>query len=299
MLTGIVRLGSARSGTLVAVIVLDSIRKQFGEVVAVDGLSLTIEPGEVFGLLGPNGAGKSTTIAMTIGLLAPDSGTVRIDSGNPADPAVRATLGVAPQSLAIYDEMSARENLTFFGSLYGLDAAARSRRADQLLELVGLTDRARNRVKGFSGGMKRRVNLACALVHDPAVVLLDEPTAGVDPQSRHAIFDIVRELQQQGRTIVYTTHYMEEAQRLCSRVGVIDNGKLLALDSVDGLIAAHGGQSVVRIKRAEGDEERVQTANPLEVLQHALRADSTTGVTVERPDLETVFLNLTGRSLRD
>ena len=279
-------------------ITLDTISKWFGSITAVDGLSLAIEPGEVFGLLGPNGAGKSTTIAMTVGLLSPDSGTVRIDGGDPVDAAVRASLGVAPQSLAIYDEMTARENLVFFGSIYGLDGATRTRRADELLELVGLTDRARDRVKGFSGGMKRRVNLACALVHDPRVVLLDEPTAGVDPQSRHAIFEIVRELQDQGRTIVYTTHYMEEAQKLCSRVGVIDKGNLLALDSVDGLICEHGGESVVRIERAEG-EERVQTAEPLAVLQRALASESTTGVRVDRPDLETVFLNLTGRSLRD
>ena len=279
-------------------ITLDTISKRFGTLTAVDGLSLSIEPGEVFGLLGPNGAGKSTTIAMIVGLLMPDSGTVRIDGGDPAEAAVRATLGVAPQSLAIYDDMTARENLTFFGSIYGLDGPTRTRRADELLELVGLTDRARDRVKGFSGGMKRRVNLACALVHDPKVVLLDEPTAGVDPQSRHAIFEIVRELRAQGRTVVYTTHYMEEAQKLCSRVGVIDKGALLALDSVEGLIGAHGGESIVRIERAEG-EERVQTAEPLAVLQRALASESTTGVRVDRPDLETVFLNLTGRSLRD
>jgi len=280
------------------VITLDTISKRFGTLTAVDGLSLSIEPGEVFGLLGPNGAGKSTTIAMMVGLLGPDSGTVRIDGGDPAEAAVRATLGVAPQSLAIYDDMTARENLTFFGSIYGLDGPTRTRRADELLELVGLTDRARDRVKGFSGGMKRRVNLACALVHDPKVVLLDEPTAGVDPQSRHAIFEIVRELRAQGRTVVYTTHYMEEAQKLCSRVGVIDKGALLALDSVEGLIGAHGGESIVRIERDEG-EERVQTAEPLAVLQRALASESTTGVRVDRPDLETVFLNLTGRSLRD
>lgn len=279
-------------------ITLDTISKRFGTLTAVDGLSLSIEPGEVFGLLGPNGAGKSTTIAMMVGLLGPDSGTVRIDGGDPAEAAVRATLGVAPQSLAIYDDMTARENLTFFGSIYGLDGPTRTRRADELLELVGLTDRARDRVKGFSGGMKRRVNLACALVHDPKVVLLDEPTAGVDPQSRHAIFEIVRELRAQGRTVVYTTHYMEEAQKLCSRVGVIDKGALLALDSVEGLIGAHGGESIVRIERDEG-EERVQTAEPLAVLQRALASESTTGVRVDRPDLETVFLNLTGRSLRD
>ncbi|MBK7403490.1 MAG: ABC transporter ATP-binding protein [Phycisphaerales bacterium] len=274
------------------------IHKAFGETVAVGGLTLSIPPGEVFGLLGPNGAGKSTTIAMTVGLLRPDSGTVRIDGGDPADPAVRARLGVAPQSLAIYDDLSARENLLFFGSLYGIDRAAAGKRAAELLDLVGLSDRARARVKTFSGGMTRRVNLACALMHDPAIVLLDEPTAGVDPQSRHAIFEIVRSLRDQGRTIVYTTHYMEEAQKLCSRVGVIDKGRLLALDTVDALIREHGGDSVVRIERA-GGEERTQTAEPVAVLQQALASGDAIGVHVERPDLETVFLNLTGRSLRD
>jgi ABC-2 type transport system ATP-binding protein len=280
------------------VITLDTLTKRFGSLTAVDALSLVIEPGEVFGLLGPNGAGKSTTIAMTVGLLRPDSGTVRVGGGDPADAGVRALLGVAPQALAIYDELSARENIQFFGSLYALSGKDRARRADELLELVGLTDRAADRVKGFSGGMKRRVNLACALVHDPKVVLLDEPTAGVDPQSRHAIFEIVRTLRDQGRTIVYTTHYMEEAQKLCARVGIIDKGRLLAMDSVDALIAEHGGQSVVRIERGE-TQERVQTAEPLAVLQKALAAGDATGVHVERPDLETVFLNLTGRSLRD
>ena len=279
-------------------ITLDTLTKRFGFLTAVDALSLVIEPGEVFGLLGPNGAGKSTTIAMTVGLLRPDSGTVRVGGGDPADAGVRALLGVAPQALAIYDELSARENIQFFGSLYALSGKDRARRADELLELVGLTDRATDRVKGFSGGMKRRVNLACALVHDPKVVLLDEPTAGVDPQSRHAIFEIVRTLRDQGRTIVYTTHYMEEAQKLCARVGIIDKGRLLAMDSVDALIAHHGGQSVVRIERGE-TQERVQTAEPLAVLQRALAAGDATGVHVERPDLETVFLNLTGRSLRD
>lgn len=277
---------------------LESVTRRFGDLTAVDRLSLSIEPGEVFGLLGPNGAGKSTTISMTVGLLRPDSGTVRIDGADPVDPAVRRRIGVAPQSLAIYDELSARENLLFFGSLYGLDRASRTRRADELLELVGLADRAHGRVGKFSGGMKRRVNLACALVHGPAVVLLDEPTAGVDPQSRHAIFEIVRAMQDDGRTVIYTTHYMEEAQKLCTRVGIIDQGRLLALDTVDALIREHGGDSVVRIERA-GGEERTQTAEPVAVLQKALASGDAIGVHVERPDLETVFLNLTGRSLRD
>lgn len=277
---------------------LHAIRKTFGDRVAVDDLTLSIEPGEVFGLLGPNGAGKSTTIGMAVGLLRPDSGTVRVDGRDPADPAVREALGVAPQSLAIYDELSARENLTFFGSLYGIGRADRARRADELLELVGLADRAGERVGGYSGGMKRRVNLACALVHDPACVLLDEPTAGVDPQSRNAIFEIVRTLRETGKTIVYTTHYMEEAQKLCDRIGVIDHGRLLALGPVDDLIRDHGGESVVRVESAQG-EVRTPTADPLSVIRAALESGDALGVHVERPDLETVFLNLTGRSLRD
>jgi ABC-2 type transport system ATP-binding protein len=280
------------------VIQIADIRKTFGDTVAVDGLSLEIEAGEVFGLLGPNGAGKSTTIGMIVGLLRPDSGSVRVDGADPAVPATRSRLGVAPQALAIYDELSARENIEFFGSLYGLDRKARSSSAAELLELVGLTDRAGERVKGYSGGMKRRINLACALVHEPEVVLLDEPTAGVDPQSRNAIFEIVRELSGRGKTIVYTTHYMEEAQKLCDRVGVIDKGSLLALGSVDDLIASHGGESVVRVERESG-EERTQTDDPIAVIRAALDGDTALGVHVERPDLETVFLNLTGKSLRD
>ena len=257
-----------------------------------------IDQGEVFGLLGPNGAGKSTTIAMIVGLLTPDAGTVRVAGHDPADPATRKTIGVAPQSLAIYDELTAQENLTFFGSLYGLDRHNNQTRAKELLDMVGLTDRAHHRVKGFSGGMKRRMNLACALMHRPGVLLLDEPTAGVDPQSRNAIFEIVRRLGEQGTTIVYTTHYMEEAQKLCARVGIIDHGSLLALDTVEALIQARGGKSVVRIMHAD-HEETTQTDTPLEVIQKALAIGHVNSVQVQKPDLETVFLNLTGRSLRD
>jgi ABC-2 type transport system ATP-binding protein len=220
-------------------ITLEAITKRFGHITAVDRLALTIDPGEVFGLLGPNGAGKSTTIAMAVGLLRPDSGTARIDGGDPADASVRGRLGVAPQALAVYDDLSARENLHFFGSLYGLNRAHRAERADELLELVGLTDRAGDRVKGFSGGMKRRVNLACALVHDPAVILLDEPTAGVDPKARREFWDEIHGLAADGITVLVSTHYMDEAER-CHELAYIAFGELLAQGTAKEVVAESG-----------------------------------------------------------
>lgn len=277
---------------------LRNIRKSFGRILAVDGLSLDIGRGEVFGLLGPNGAGKSTTLAMIVGLLAPDSGEIRVNGGLPTDRRIRAGIGLAPQTLSIYDELSARENLNFFASLHGMNRRQRQASADRLLEFVGLADRANDRVRGFSGGMKRRINLAVALVHDPSLILLDEPTAGVDPQSRNAIFDIVTSLRAMGRTIVYITHYMEEVQRLCTRAGIIDHGRLLAMDSVESLIRMHGGQSIVRVERAGGHEEYV-TNSALSVLTGVLAAGDALSVHIDRPDLGSVFLNLTGRCLRD
>ncbi len=278
---------------------LYKLRKSFGEIVAVNDLSLEIKKGELFGLLGPNGAGKTTTISMAVGLLTPDSGEIDIDgAGPPHRDEVRRRLGVATQALALYDELSARENLDFFGRLYGLAGAALKARTAELLDLVGLADRARSRVAGFSGGMKRRLNLAVAMIHDPAVLLLDEPTAGVDPQSRNAILELVQDLSRRGRTIIYTTHYMEEAQRLCERVAIIDRGRILALGTVGELIRDHGGHSVVRVERPEG-ERRIETGDPLAELAGVLADRSATAVHIDRPDLESVFLTLTGRSLRD
>ncbi len=275
------------------------VRKSFGALCAVDGLSLKVEQGEVLGFLGPNGAGKTTTISMAVGLLAPDAGEINLGgAGSPTTPGVRRGVGVAPQSLAIYDELTADQNLRFFGSLYGLSSNDRKRRADELLEFAGLSDRRGDRAKTFSGGMKRRLNLAAALMHEPQLILLDEPSVGVDPQSRNAIFEMVEQLRGEGRTIVYTTHYMEEAQRLCDRVAVIDRGKLLALGSVDELIGAHGGQSLVTVRRAAG-EEQVQSDDPARDLAKLMQSGDVLEVRVERPSLEAVFLNLTGRSLRD
>jgi ABC-2 type transport system ATP-binding protein len=278
---------------------LDNLHKRFGSVDALRGLSLDVPRATVFGLLGPNGAGKTTTISIAVGLLRPDSGAVNLDgAGSPVDPSVRRRIGVAPQAIALYDELTAAENLDFFATLYGLDRAIRRARTDDLLARVGLTDRARDRVKVFSGGMKRRLNLAAALIHDPPLVLLDEPTAGVDPQSRNAILDIVRSLRDEGRTVLYTTHYMEEAQRICDRVAIVDHGRVLAEGTVDELIASRGGASVVTIETDAG-HIRIETADPVAELTARLRSPDIRGVRVDRPDLESVFLHLTGRSLRD
>jgi ABC-2 type transport system ATP-binding protein len=278
---------------------VNNLHKRFGNRFAVNGLTFSVRAGEVYGLLGPNGAGKTTTISCIVGLLEPDSGSLTLDGlGSPTDPKVRAHIGIAPQSLALYDELSAIENLNLFATLYGLRADRRTTRARELLEFTHLADRARSRVSTFSGGMKRRLNLAVALIHDPPLLLLDEPTVGVDPQSRNAIFDAILALKSQGKTVIYTTHYMEEAQRLCDRVGVIDSGKLLAEGTVHDLINAHGGESVVTVERAEG-EQRITTDRPVDKLPELLAAGNVLGVHIERPNLESVFLSLTGRSLRD
>jgi ABC-2 type transport system ATP-binding protein len=271
------------------------LRKSFGETKAVDGLSLKIERGEIFGLLGPNGAGKTTTVNMIVGLLKPDSGTVTIENGgSPQDPRSRAKIGVAPQSIALYEELTGGENLFFFGKLMGLNGSRLRERVGWALDFVGLADRSRDRARTYSGGMQRRLNLAVALIHDPPVLLLDEPTAGVDPQSRNALFENIETFKREGRTVVYTTHYMEEAERLCDRVGIIDQGRLMALDTVDGLISAHGGGNVLIV----GDE-RIETDDALAELNKRNREGRLDTFRVERPDLEQVFLNLTGKQLRD
>lgn len=277
----------------------ERVRKLFGEIVAVDDLSLEITSGEVFGLLGPNGAGKTTTVNLAVGLFSPDSGTLSIDgAGSPDKPAMRARIGVAPQALALYEGLTGAENLIFFGKLQGLSGARLSDRIEWALNFVQLTDRARDRVKTYSGGMKRRLNLAVALVHDPPLLLLDEPTVGVDPQSRNAIFDNILELRKQGRSILYTTHYMEEAERLCDRVGILDHGKLLALDTVNGLIEAYGGKNMLVVE-CESGEMRIETDDPVAELEKIKLQEKIQQFRVERPDLERVFLNLTGRKLRD
>jgi ABC-2 type transport system ATP-binding protein len=278
---------------------LSNVRKTYGDLVAVDGLSLAVEPGEIFGLLGPNGAGKSTTVHLAVGLLPPDAGTVSVGGlGAPTRPDVRRLLGVAPQGLALYDDLTGDENLRFFGQMYGLSGAHLGARVDAVLGLVGLTDRRRERAGTYSGGMKRRLNLAAALVHEPRLLLLDEPTVGVDPQSRNAILDQILELRATGHTIVYTTHYMEEASRLCDRVGIMDHGKLLAVDTVDALIRAHGGRPVL-VAQTDAGEQRVETDDPVRALNELSARHRIDDFHVARANLEQVFLNLTGRRLRD
>jgi ABC-2 type transport system ATP-binding protein len=290
------------------------LRKSYSSLVAVDGVSFEVRGGETFGLLGPNGAGKTTTIGMMIGVLAPDSGEILVDGGaRPTEPAARRAIGVAPQSLALYEDLTAEENLRFFARLYGLASARLKERVGWGLAFAGLEDRRGDRVKTFSGGMKRRLNMAVAMVHEPQVIFLDEPTVGVDPQSRNHVFERIEELRAAGRTMIYTTHYMEEAQRLCDRVAIMDHGKILDIDSVGALIERHGGRAVVKAElvRLPADERvlpappeglslRFESERPLEDVARL----SSAGVAfqtleVARPDLETVFLTLTGRSLRD
>jgi ABC-2 type transport system ATP-binding protein len=277
----------------------EHVRKRYGATVAVDDLSLDVHPGEVVGLLGPNGAGKSTTVSLAVGLLSPDEGQVDIaGAGDPRLPAVRARLGVAPQALALYETLTGEENLRFFGQVYGLAGDALTKRVHHSLEFVGLSDRARDRVQQYSGGMKRRLNLAAAIVHEPVLVLLDEPSVGVDPQSRNQIFENILALKQRGCTVIYTTHYMEEAERLCDRVAIIDRGRLLAVGTVPELLAAHGARPVLIARTGRG-EVRIETADPLGELNRLAAAGTVLSFHLERATLEQVFLHLTGRSLRD
>jgi ABC-2 type transport system ATP-binding protein len=278
---------------------ISHLHKSFGDVMAVDDLSIEILPREIFGLLGPNGAGKTTTVGLAIGLLDPDHGTVQVGSwGSPLDPKVRARIGLAPQALAIYEEMSGEENLAFFARLHGFAGGELRDRVDWALDFVDLTERRQSRAKTYSGGMKRRLNLAAAVLHRPPLLLLDEPTVGVDPQSRNAIFDKILQLRDEGSTIVYTTHYMEEAERLCDRVGILDRGRLLDLGSVPDLIVRHGGKSVLTVEGGDG-EVRIETNDPLAELKEVMKKEELARFSVEPPDLERVFLNLTGRHLRD
>jgi ABC-2 type transport system ATP-binding protein len=241
------------------------LRKTFGKLVAVDDVSFTVDRGQLVGLLGPNGAGKTTTVSMIAALVTPEKGEVLVGGARLAgdtDPKKRK-IGLVPQDLALYDELSARANLRFFGALYDLSGAALDKAIGAAMDLVGLADRLNDLVKTYSGGMKRRLNLAAGLLHDPDILLLDEPTVGVDPQSRNAIFDNLEQLKARGKALLYTTHYMEEAERLADRIVVMDHGRVLADDTLEGLRA--------RASAAHGPSA----------------------------SLETLFLDLTGRSLRD
>jgi len=279
------------------------LRKRYADLVALDGVTLRLEPGEILGLLGPNGAGKSTLVSLAVGLLEPDGGSVILvgpGSGSPRDPAVRRRLGLAPQALAIYAELTGAENLAFFATLQGCAPSERAARVAWALDFVGLSERQHDRAKTYSGGMARRLNLAAAIVHDPELLLLDEPTVGVDPQSRNRLLANVEALRAEGKTVLYTTHYMEEAQRICDRVAIIDHGRLLALDRTEALLARHAGKPRLIV---EFDEqlETIETDDPLASLNAltASRGRAPRSFRVDQPTLEQVFLELTGRGLRD
>ncbi len=291
---------------------VQNICKTLGTTLAVNDVSFDVTAGEILGLLGPNGAGKTTTLNMLVGILQPDGGTVRINEGNPCDAGTRHYLGIAPQGLSLYEELTAQENLTFLGQLYGLSAGHLRDRVHEMLEFAALTDRRKHPVRTYSGGMKRRLNMAAALIHDPEVVVFDEPTVGVDPQSRNHIFDRIEELKKNGRTIVYTTHFMEEAQRLCDRVAVMDHGRILAMDTLGGLLTTYGGAAIVKgelepdcqlaaCPGVEADRSfRFSTNEPVrEVVRLSESGVAFKALQINQPDLEAVFLSLTGRSLRD
>jgi ABC-2 type transport system ATP-binding protein len=305
---------------------VQGLRKAYGNLAAVDGISFQVAKGETIGLLGPNGAGKTTTVSMIAGLITPDSGQVLIEGASitgDTNP-VKRKIGLVPQDLALYDELPALANLQLFAALYDIAGAHAAKAIDEALELVGLKDRAKDRVSTFSGGMKRRLNLAAALLHDPSVLLLDEPTVGVDPQSRNAIFENLETLKSRGKTVVYTTHYMEEAERLCDRIVIVDHGHVIADDTLAGLhrrVPATNKllvdmvdvpASLESLKVLTGVQSVNLTGNRLSVwledlsdgaprvlgwlAAHQHRFEN---VWTEKPNLETVFLTMTGRSLRD
>ena len=273
--------------------------KTYEDTAALKGLSFRVNRGEIFGLLGPNGAGKTTTVHILAGILPFDRGVVLIHDKNIQDkPDICKTIGIAPQALSLYENLTAEENIAFFGRLFGLKGNVLKQSVRDALDFVQLAAWADKRVKKFSGGMKRRLNLAAAIVHHPEILILDEPTVGVDPQSRNAIFDNIRRLKDEGCTIVYTTHYMEEAQQLCDHVAIIDHGRLMACGTVLELIARFGNQNVLVVETENGVKE-FKTNDPLSVLENLKGKETILNFRLERSNLEQVFLNLTGHSLRD
>jgi ABC-2 type transport system ATP-binding protein len=309
------------------VIKIRDLTKKYNGNIAVDNISININEGEIFGLLGPNGAGKSTTINSLCGLLKINQGEIIIDGINMRENSLEAKkrLGLVPQEIAIFENLTARENIEFFARLAGLRGSLLKERVDEALEFVGLTDRQKNMPKGYSGGMKRRLNIACAIAHHPKVIILDEPTVGIDPQSRNHILESVRKLNRMGSTIIYTTHYMEEVEALCSRIAVMDHGRVIADGTKEELKnLVHEEEKILidasdisfntlteikaikKVKNAQLIENKLEiiTSNTQLILQDILFVLSRNGVRVKgvqvvEPDLETVFLSLTGRKLRD
>lgn len=306
------------------------LRKSFGELAAVKGVSFTVEKGESFGLLGPNGAGKSTIINMITGLFPPTSGVVHIKDIDVIKNTKQAQklIGAVPQEIALYQTMSARENLKFWGRMYNLSGSSLEKSIDEVLEIIGLTERAKDKVETFSGGMKRRVNIGAAILHRPELLIMDEPTVGIDPQSRNHILETVKRLNSEGMTIIYTSHYMEEVEYLCERIGIIDHGELIASGTLGELRETIGDHSKIVLtveKKTANKDIIIHSLNnlflekditikdnqliifhkePQLILSDFIQIVTNTGtkvtsVDIIEPNLESVFLHLTGRSLRD
>jgi ABC-2 type transport system ATP-binding protein len=306
-----------------------NLKKNYGDFKAVKGISFEIKTGEIFSLLGPNGAGKTTTISMLSTLYEPSAGdaTIAGHSVTKAPMQVKNAIGVVPQEIALYEDLTARENLIFWGQMYGLSGKDLTSRVDEVLEQIGLTDKAKNKVKTFSGGMKRRVNIGVGLLHKPKLLFMDEPTVGIDPQSRRAILDTVKDLNKQGMTVLYTTHYMEEAEELSDRVGIIDHGELIAIGTQKELtkqvgetetLILHIGENenssalVTIFKALPNVKDATAIANQISIItssakdilasvvskanEHGIKIHS---IDIREPNLEAVFLHLTGRALRD
>jgi ABC-2 type transport system ATP-binding protein len=305
---------------------VEGLRKRFGELKAVDGVSFEIRQGEIYGLLGPNGAGKTTTLSMISGLLRPDEGRVLFDGVDMAvEPLrIKRDLGVVPQEVALYEELTARENLRFWGGLYGLSGAKLAGAVEAALGLVGLEENADRKVEQFSGGMKRRLNLSLGLVHRPRAVMMDEPTVGIDPQARANILDVVRRIARDGTTVLYTTHYLEEAEGFCDRIAIMDHGKILAEGTLDELkrmlgegeiVTVLGSFDVSRVRAELAGMDAVQTvsvdpdrlvlsaadgAGAVRLLSRLLEGRlEVDGISIQPPSLSGLFLKLTGRELRD
>ncbi|AJY74079.1 ABC transporter ATP-binding protein [Paenibacillus beijingensis] len=300
---------------------LQGLHKTYGGKTALEDITLQVKEGSCYGLLGPNGAGKSTTMKLLSGLIQPDRGTASVFGKDVlrGDESVKELIGYVPQSITLYEKLSALDNLTFFGELYGVRGAELKRRIEAVLEKVGLAERAKDPVAEFSGGMKRRINIAAALLHKPKLIIMDEPTVGIDPQSRNHIFEMIRGLNRDGVTVLYSTHYMEEVEALCDELAIIDHGKVLTEGTLDGVLSRHGAHAVyvesepfveapvfagVGAASAQGKGWVVETEEPLQALARIAAGCQEQGVTVKqleivRPSLETVFLSLTGTTLRD
>ena len=315
---------STKQGNVLAV---EGLTKRFDDLLAVDDVGFSIGRGETYGLLGPNGAGKTTTISIVAGLLESDAGEVHIDDEEMTTTSVatKALIGLVPQELAIYPDLTAKENLEFFGRLYGIQGKELASRVGDVLDVIGLTDRAGDRAKEYSGGMQRRLNIGVGLLHRPTLLVLDEPTVGVDPQSRNAILESVDRLSTEGMAVLYTTHYMEEAERLCDRVGIIDEGRIQAEGTRRELISLVGEDDRVRLTAAGDLDAAADAINGLDAVRAssvrdggidvvAAEAGTTlpaileaagdrgahiTSVELSEPDLESVFLHVTGKALRD